>query len=97
MIPEGLEPKMHRMYITPAVYEPTTSAPHSKERRFRALHHKSLLFSFGNDAKQTNSSGDWFLTEEEYEVWNRLYRLNENDGIKTPIMPQFYFETLEEK
>uniref|UniRef100_A0A8D0G9V0 Helicase C-terminal domain-containing protein n=1 Tax=Sphenodon punctatus TaxID=8508 RepID=A0A8D0G9V0_SPHPU len=38
MIPEGLEPKMHRMYITPAVYEPTTSAPHSKERRFRALH-----------------------------------------------------------
>lgn len=38
---------------------------------------------------------NWSLSPEEFEIWDRLYRLKENDGVKQPILPHTWFETLE--
>nr|XP_042714031.1 Fanconi anemia group M protein isoform X3 [Chrysemys picta bellii] len=95
LIPEGINPKLHKMFITPAVYEPNNSRSLSKERRSSSLQHKSALFSMGASTKQTDSRENWFLTSEEFEVWNSLYKLKESDGVKEPILSQSHFETLE--
>ncbi|KAM7164609.1 Fanconi anemia group M protein [Macrochelys suwanniensis] len=95
LIPEGINPKLHKMFITPAIYEPNNSRSLSKERRSSFLQHKSALFSMGTSTKQTDSRENWFLTSEEFEVWNSLYKLKESDGVKEPILSQSHFETLE--
>uniref|UniRef100_A0A8C8VNG4 FA complementation group M n=1 Tax=Pelusios castaneus TaxID=367368 RepID=A0A8C8VNG4_9SAUR len=95
MIPEGINPKLHKMFITPAVYEPDNSRSLSKQRRSSSLQHRSALFSMGTSTKQTDSRENWSLTSEELEVWNSLYKLKESDGIKEPKLPHGHFETLE--
>ncbi|XP_028941451.1 Fanconi anemia group M protein, partial [Antrostomus carolinensis] len=45
MIPEGINPKLHKMFITAEKYEPSNSRMLSKERRSSSLQHKSALFS----------------------------------------------------
>ncbi|XP_033013608.1 Fanconi anemia group M protein isoform X2 [Lacerta agilis] len=99
MIPEGINPKMHRMPITPAEREPSPSKPTSKGRRDHAalLLQKWLPYPTGADAKQTCTSEAWCLTDEEFERWNRLYKIKAGDGIRSPVMPRSHFETLEDE
>ncbi|NWW97611.1 FANCM protein, partial [Caloenas nicobarica] len=80
MIPEGINPKLHKMFITAEKYEPSDSRMLSKERRCQ---------------KQVRCHENWSLSAEEFEIWDRLYRIKESDGIKEPILPQTHFETLE--
>ncbi|XP_061318424.1 Fanconi anemia group M protein isoform X2 [Pezoporus flaviventris] len=95
MIPEGINPKMHKMFITAEKYEPSSSRMFSKERRSSSLQHKSALFSCVTGQKQMHCHENWSLSSEEYEIWDRLYRIKESDGIKEPVLPQVQFETLE--
>ncbi|NWW97224.1 FANCM protein, partial [Rhynochetos jubatus] len=81
MIPAGVNPKMHKMFITAEKYEPSDSGMLSKERR--------------SGQKQVRCHENWSLSPEEFEVWDRLYRIKESDGIKEPTLPQIQFETLE--
>ncbi|NWU67738.1 FANCM protein, partial [Pterocles burchelli] len=81
MIPEGITPKLHKMFITAEKYEPSNSRPLSKERR--------------SGQKQVHSHENWSLSPEEFEIWDRLYRIKESDGVKEPVLPQSHFETLE--
>ncbi|NXL43856.1 FANCM protein, partial [Podilymbus podiceps] len=81
MIPEGINPKLHKMFITAEKYEPSNSRMLSKERR--------------SSQKQLHCHENWSLTPEEFEIWDRLYRIKESDGVKEPILPQIQFETLE--
>lgn len=41
------------------------------------------------------SHESWSLSPEEFEIWDRLYRIKESDGIKEPVLPRVQFETLE--
>ncbi|XP_025061403.1 Fanconi anemia group M protein isoform X1 [Alligator sinensis] len=95
MIPEDINPEMHKMFITPAADEPDSLRPLFKERRSSSLLHKTLFPSISTGTKQADLHENWFLTSEEYEVWNRLYRLKESDGLKEPVLPRVHFETLE--
>ncbi|XP_030340798.1 Fanconi anemia group M protein isoform X2 [Strigops habroptila] len=95
MIPEGINPKMHKMFITAEKYEPSNLRMLSKERRSSSLQHKSALFSCVTGQKQMHCHENWSLSSEEFEIWDRLYRIKESDGIKEPILPQVQFETLE--
>ncbi|NWS41538.1 FANCM protein, partial [Probosciger aterrimus] len=95
MIPEGVNPMMHKMFITAEKYEPSNSRMLSKERRSSSLQHKSALFSCVTGQKQMNCHENWSLSSEEFEIWDRLYRIKESDGIKEPVLPQVQFETLE--
>ncbi|KFQ62303.1 Fanconi anemia group M protein, partial [Pelecanus crispus] len=81
MIPQGINPKLHKMFITAEKYEPSNSRMLSKERR--------------TSQKQIHCHENWSLSPEEFEIWDRLYRIKENDGVKEPILPQIQFETLE--
>ncbi|KAJ7415497.1 Fanconi anemia group M protein [Willisornis vidua] len=95
MVPEGINPKVHKMFITAEKYEPSNSRVLSKERRSSSLQHKSALFSCVTGHKQMSSHESWSLSPEEYETWDRLYRIKESDGIQEPVLPQIQFETLE--
>ncbi|XP_050191656.1 Fanconi anemia group M protein isoform X3 [Myiozetetes cayanensis] len=95
MVPEGINPQVHKMFITAEKYEPGNSRALCKERRCSSLQHKSALFSCVTGQKQTVSHENWFLSPEEYETWDRLYRIKESDGIKEPVLPQTQFATLE--
>uniref|UniRef100_A0A8C4UP98 ATP-dependent RNA helicase FANCM n=1 Tax=Falco tinnunculus TaxID=100819 RepID=A0A8C4UP98_FALTI len=95
MIPEGVNPKLHKMFITAEKYEPSNSGKLSKGRRPSSLQHKSALFSYVTGQKQIHGHENWSLSPEEFETWDRLYRIKESDGVKEPILPQTRFETLE--
>uniref|UniRef100_A0A8C5W1F0 RNA helicase n=1 Tax=Microcebus murinus TaxID=30608 RepID=A0A8C5W1F0_MICMU len=87
MVPDGINPELHKMFITHGVYEP--------EKASRNLQRKSSIISCRNGMKQSNSKKDWFLSEEEFKLWNRLYRLRGNDEIKEIILPQVQFPSLQ--
>ncbi|RLV98273.1 hypothetical protein DV515_00010979 [Chloebia gouldiae] len=95
MVPEGITPKVHKMFITAEKQEQSTSRMLSKERRSSSLQHKSALFACVTGQKQMNSHESWSLSPEESEIWDRLYRIKESDGIKEPVLPRVQFETLE--
>ncbi|XP_075388221.1 Fanconi anemia group M protein [Tenrec ecaudatus] len=44
--------------------------------------------------KRSNSRKDWLLSEEEFKLWNRLYRLKDSDEITEITLPQAYFPSL---
>uniref|UniRef100_A0ABM5FCA9 Fanconi anemia group M protein isoform X2 n=1 Tax=Pogona vitticeps TaxID=103695 RepID=A0ABM5FCA9_9SAUR len=97
MIPEGLDPQMHRMLIMPAEGEPGTSEPASKERRGHTRLLKGIPYASGPGAKPSRPPESWCLTEEEFGRWERLYRLEAGDGIRKVVLPRGHFETLEEE
>ncbi|XP_069494851.1 Fanconi anemia group M protein isoform X2 [Ambystoma mexicanum] len=90
MVPEGINPKVHKMYITHGLYEAKDNPRQSSMLR------KSTLFN-GTICKQKDSKEDWSLTAAEMEVWNKLYRIQESDGIKDVTMPRTCFETFKDQ
>ncbi|XP_054433555.1 Fanconi anemia group M protein-like [Pteronotus mesoamericanus] len=44
--------------------------------------------------RQSNSKKDWLLSEEEFKLWNRFYRLRDSDEIKEITLPQVQFLSL---
>ncbi|XP_045704485.1 Fanconi anemia group M protein [Phyllostomus hastatus] len=77
MVPDGINPKLHKMFITHGVYEPEKTS--RKLQRMR----------------QSNSKKDCFLSEEEFELWNRFYRLRDSDEIKEITLPPVQFLSLQ--
>ena len=45
--------------------------------------------------RQSNSKKDWFLSEEEFKLWTRFYRLRDSDEIKEITLPQVQFLSLQ--
>ncbi|XP_045655282.1 Fanconi anemia group M protein [Ursus americanus] len=86
MVPVGINPELHKMFITCGVYEP---------EKPRNLQRKTSNFSYKNGMKQSNSKKDWFLSAEEFKLWNRRYRLRDSDEIKEITLPQIQFLSLE--
>ncbi|XP_045252292.2 Fanconi anemia group M protein isoform X6 [Macaca fascicularis] len=87
MVPDGINPKLHKMFITHGVYEP--------EKPSRNLQRKSSIFSYRDGMRQSKLKKDWFLSEEEFKLWNRLYRLRDSDEIKEITLPQVQFSSLQ--
>ncbi|XP_057581181.1 Fanconi anemia group M protein isoform X2 [Hippopotamus amphibius kiboko] len=87
MVPDGINPQLHKMFITHGIYEP--------EKPSRNLQRKFSLFPYRNGMRQSNSKNDWFLSEEEFKLWNRRYRLRDTDEIKEITLPQVQFLSLQ--
>lgn len=87
MVPEGLNPTVHKMYITQGTYDAKDSA-RPKDRRSSLIHRKSSMFF----NKADTNKEDWLLTNSEFETWNRLYRLTESDGVTDVVLPRTPFE-----
>ncbi|KAM8920818.1 Fanconi anemia group M protein [Pelodytes ibericus] len=89
MVPDGLNPKPHKMFITQTLFETKDSTrPFSKDRRSSLGHRKSAVTCNREDA----ATEDGCLTRTEFETWNRLYRLQESDGITDVVLPKNQFE-----
>ncbi|XP_066197441.1 Fanconi anemia group M protein [Saccopteryx leptura] len=89
MVPNGINPELCKMYVTHGAYEP--------EKPSRKLQRKSSVFSYRNGTRQSNSKKNWSLSEEEFKLWNRLYRLRNSDKIKEITLPQVQFLSLQNK
>ncbi|XP_021118369.1 Fanconi anemia group M protein isoform X2 [Heterocephalus glaber] len=91
MVPDDINPELHKMFITHGIYKP--------EKSSRSVKRKSSLFSCRNvtGMRQNNSNKDWFLSEEEFKLWNRLYRLRNSDKIKEITLPRVHFPSLQEE
>ncbi|XP_037690857.1 Fanconi anemia group M protein [Choloepus didactylus] len=87
MVPDGINPELHKMFITHGICEP--------EKPSRNVQRKSSLFSYRNGVRQNNSKKGWSLLEEEYKLWNTLYRLRDSDEIKEITLPQGQFLSLQ--
>ncbi|XP_042638155.1 Fanconi anemia group M protein [Orycteropus afer afer] len=77
MVPDGIIPELHKMFITHDMYEPENASWNLKRM------------------KHNNSKKDWSLSEDEFKLWNRLYRLRDSDEIKEITLPQVHFPSLE--
>ncbi|XP_047395894.1 Fanconi anemia group M protein [Sciurus carolinensis] len=88
MVPDGINPELHKMFITHEVYKP--------EKPSRNVQRKSSLFSYRNGMRQNNSN-NWFLSEEEFKLWNRVYRLRDSDEIKEITLPRVQFASLQDE
>ncbi|XP_006896075.1 PREDICTED: Fanconi anemia group M protein [Elephantulus edwardii] len=87
MIPDRITPKLHKMFITLPDYEP--------EKPSWNMQRKFSTFSYVNGMKQNNSKRDWSLSEEEFKLWTRFYRLRDSDEIKEITLPQIHFPSLQ--
>ncbi|KAM3918512.1 Fanconi anemia group M protein [Leptodactylus fuscus] len=87
MVPDGINPVVHKMFITQGTYDVKDGAA-SKDRRSSVTHRKSSVFFNAEDSMKE----DWLLTNAEFETWDRLYRLKESDGITDVTLPKTHFE-----
>ncbi|XP_042533879.1 Fanconi anemia group M protein isoform X1 [Dipodomys spectabilis] len=85
MVPDDINPKLHKMFITHGVFE--------SEKASRSVRRKSSR----ERMRQNQSRKDCFLTEEEFKLWNRLYRLKDSDEIKEITLPQVHFPSLQDE
>lgn len=85
MVPDKINPELHKMYITHGVYEPEKAR--SVQRR---------PFSSRGGIKASKSNKDGLLSEEEFNLWSRLYRLGDSDQVKGVALPQSHFPSLQE-
>ncbi|XP_059135457.1 Fanconi anemia group M protein [Peromyscus eremicus] len=85
MVPDKINPELHKMSLTPGVYEPEKS---------RNVHRKSVSSRGGVKASHSNKDG--LLSEEELNLWTRLYRLGDSDPVKGVAFPQSRFLSLQE-
>ncbi|NXS93474.1 FANCM protein, partial [Jacana jacana] len=95
MVPEGVNPQLHKMFITAEKYEASHPRALCGEPRSGSLQPRSALFSCGSGQKQARCHESWSLSPEEFEIWDRLYRIKESDGVKEPVLPRARFETLD--
>ncbi|XP_068110258.1 Fanconi anemia group M protein [Hyperolius riggenbachi] len=94
MVPEGLNPTVHKMYITQGSYDAKDSAKStSKDRRSSLVHRKSSVFFNKEDTVREHG----LLTPAESETWNRLYRLTDSDGVTDIILPRTQFELFKDR
>ncbi|XP_064421223.1 Fanconi anemia group M protein [Latimeria chalumnae] len=90
MIPDGINPQVHKMYIFSGEYESKENSKCSKGRRSSSI----LMESKGLVIRHTSFREDGLLTPEAAEIWNTAYRLTANDGVEEPKLPRVHFETL---
>ncbi|KAM9294310.1 Fanconi anemia group M protein [Gastrophryne carolinensis] len=89
MVPKGLNPTVHKMYITQGTYGGKDDGkPIPKDRRSSLVHRRSSVFFNREGAVKEEP----LLTPEEFDAWNRLYRLTESDGVTNIVLPRTKFE-----
>ncbi|KAL1791451.1 Fanconi anemia group M protein isoform X1 [Sigmodon hispidus] len=93
MVPDNINPELHKMFITHGVYEPEKSRNFKKKT---AAEIDVLTWREGYGMKASNSNKDGLLSEEEFNLWSRLYRLGDSDPVRGVPLPQSHFPSLQE-
>ncbi|XP_072895713.1 Fanconi anemia group M protein isoform X2 [Hemitrygon akajei] len=92
MVPNGLNPVAHKMYITTGEYESNNISRITTKhgRKSGAALPESFMYSRCPVNKQTRRKEDGLLTSEEFEIWDRKFRLK-ND-LREPKLILLPFE-----
>ncbi|XP_078418451.1 Fanconi anemia group M protein isoform X2 [Cetorhinus maximus] len=98
MIPNGLNPVAHMMHITTGEYESSTASSRSSKqgRKSSIVLPESFMYSRTPTIKQTKSKEDGLLTPEEFEFWDRKFRLK-SDDLGTPKLMPISFEFVKDE
>ncbi|XP_067847954.1 Fanconi anemia group M protein [Heptranchias perlo] len=93
MVPNGLNPVAHKMHITTGEYESSNVSRHSSKqgRKSSIALSGSFIYRRSSVIKQTKSKEDGLLTPEEFEIWDRKFRLK-NDDLGSPRLVPIPFE-----
>ncbi|XP_067894968.1 Fanconi anemia group M protein isoform X5 [Heterodontus francisci] len=93
MVPNGLNPVAHKMHITTGEYESSNVSRHSSKqgRKSSIVLPESFTYRRSPVIKQTKSKEDGLLTPEEFEFWDRKFRLK-SDELGTPRLVPVPFE-----
>uniref|UniRef100_A0A8C5Q7K5 ATP-dependent RNA helicase FANCM n=1 Tax=Leptobrachium leishanense TaxID=445787 RepID=A0A8C5Q7K5_9ANUR len=92
MVPDGVNPRVHKMFLTQGTYETKESVrPITKDRLSSHGSRKSALFNEFDTLKDGQ-----LLTPRQYEVWKQRYRLRESDGVTDVLLPKTEFELFKE-
>ncbi|XP_007901994.2 Fanconi anemia group M protein [Callorhinchus milii] len=91
MIPDDVNPAVHKMHITTGKYE-------SKDlsRRSSKLGSTVIPSKRRREAEQSKSKQDGFLTPAETEIWNAKFRLKDDDGFQRPKLKKVSFESVKD-
>ncbi|XP_078262838.1 Fanconi anemia group M protein isoform X2 [Rhinoraja longicauda] len=91
MVPNGLNPAAHKMYITTGEYETNNVSRNATKhgRKSSILLPESFGYSKSTVNKQTKEDG--LLTPEEFELWDRKFRLKNDLGTPTLLLLPFEF------
>ncbi|XP_011488592.1 Fanconi anemia group M protein isoform X2 [Oryzias latipes] len=89
MLPEGLNPSLHKMYITCGQFDHRESSRRSgrgrrshSEGRGSLIHPQSLI-------QHRSTASDGFLSSVEYSVWETTMKLGEHEA--KPILKESHF------
>ncbi|XP_032883240.1 Fanconi anemia group M protein isoform X2 [Amblyraja radiata] len=95
MVPNGLNPAAHKMYITTGEYETNNVSRNATKhgRKPSILLPESFGYSKSTVNKQTKEDG--LLTPEEFELWDRKFRLKTDLG--TPKLLLLPFEYVKDE
>ncbi|XP_038632249.1 Fanconi anemia group M protein isoform X2 [Scyliorhinus canicula] len=97
MIPNGLIPVAHKMHITTGKYESSNVSSNSKQgRKSTIVLPESFTYRRTPVIKSTKSKEDGLLTPEEFEFWDRKFRL-ESDDLGTPKLVPISFESVKDE
>ncbi|KAM9341532.1 Fanconi anemia group M protein [Symphorus nematophorus] len=92
MLPEGLNPRMHKMYITCSQFEHRESSRRPMKRRQSPSEGWTSLVHPQNLIRQGSATSDGFLSSAEYSHWASTMRLEEDEA--HPILKQSHFMSL---
>ncbi|XP_060685277.1 Fanconi anemia group M protein isoform X1 [Hemiscyllium ocellatum] len=98
MIPDGINPVAHKMHITTGKYESSSVSNYSSKpgRKSNILLPESFTLHRNPVIKQTNPKEDGLLSPEEFEFWDRKFRLKSED-LGTPKFVSIPFEFVKDE
>ncbi|XP_055017031.1 Fanconi anemia group M protein isoform X2 [Boleophthalmus pectinirostris] len=79
MLPDGVNPILHKMHIMCGQFEPRESSRRSKGRRSTADGRTSLIHPYSL-IQQATSVSNGFLNSTEYSVWASTMKLDEDEA-----------------
>ncbi|XP_055086895.1 Fanconi anemia group M protein [Periophthalmus magnuspinnatus] len=88
MLPDGVNPILHKMHIVCGQFDPRESSRRSKGRRSSAEGRASLIHPHSL-MQQVTSISDGFLNSTEYSVWASTMKLNEDEA--HPVLKPSHF------
>uniref|UniRef100_A0A3B4UXE2 ATP-dependent RNA helicase FANCM n=1 Tax=Seriola dumerili TaxID=41447 RepID=A0A3B4UXE2_SERDU len=92
MLPEGVNPNLHKMYITCGQFDHQESSRRSvRGRRSRSEGRASLIHP-QNLIMQGSATSDGFLSSTEYSLWTSTMRLKEDEA--QPTLKQSHFVSI---
>uniref|UniRef100_A0A096M7Q3 FA complementation group M n=1 Tax=Poecilia formosa TaxID=48698 RepID=A0A096M7Q3_POEFO len=83
MLPEGVNPQLHKMHITSGQFDHKESSRRSVRGRRSHAEGRASLIHPQNLIRQESSTSDGFLSRTEYSLWSSTMRLEEHEAHPT--------------